>query len=101
MFGKNRAIDGKIVSMIRQTIIEIQKGNMPRNMVYRGTFFAMPLTIKTLMPMGGVIMAISRRITSITPNQIGSNPSSRMIGKITGIVSTRIANPSRKQPRMA
>ena len=82
------------------TSIAIQKGSTPRKMVYIGTSLAIPLMMNTLMPTGGVMRLISMTSVMMTPNQMGSKPISRTMGKTTGMVSTMMASPSIKQPRM-
>ena len=82
-----------------QTIIAMQKGMIPLKIVPTGTPVT-PERKKTSIPTGGVTNPISINIISITPNQIGSNPSASMAGYMMGIVSMTQDMMSRNIPRM-
>src|SRR5215203_898300 len=60
---------------------------------------AMPCTTYRFKPTGGVIKPISMFRVITTPNHIGSNPSSVMIGNRTGMVTRIIATGGMKHPR--
>jgi len=75
-----------------------KKGNVAQAM--RPIFSPVsPCITKRLKPTGGVICAISTTITRKTPNQILSNPASRMSGSAIGSVMTMADMPSSTMPR--
>ena len=75
-----------------------RKGHTPLKMVQISTSLSTVLTMKTFIPMGGVISPISTTMMITMPNQIGSTPSESTIGKNTGTVSSSMARLSKTQP---
>jgi len=99
VLGKTNASCGNSIRIAKNTSRLIRKGDIPLKTSYIGTF-AMPLTIKTVTPMGGVIRPISHMTVRTTPNHIGSYPSARITGTKMGMVSNIMAIVSIKQPRI-
>ena len=73
-------------------------GSTPRNIVENLTSCTTLLMTKTFMPTGGWMSPSSTVITMMTPNQIGSKPSSVITGKMIGIVRMIMASASMRQP---
>ena len=79
--------------------IAITNGRTPLNIVLMGTSVIEDKT-KTFIPTGGVINPISMSKTTITPNQMGSNPIDFTIGIIKGTVITIAELISKNIPRI-
>ena len=96
MPGIHSASSGKSTNIKIISNIGIRKGSVPTAisiMEYCGKTL---LIVNKFNPNGGVTKPISARITYVTPHQIGSNPSSLMIGITKGSVNTIIERASWK-----
>jgi hypothetical protein len=62
VLGRNNANCGKSMRIAKNTTKPATKGAIPLKTSYIGTF-DMPLTIKTVTPMGGVMRPISHILT--------------------------------------
>src|SRR6058998_3905520 len=90
--GSQVAIDGKPTTIASSATSATLKGSTPRNTVPIARWRSRLFTTKMFIPTGGLIKPIWTTITTMIPNQIGSNPSAVMTGK--NIDSSSIAVPS-------
>src|SRR2546422_1681418 len=97
--GSQVARRGKATMMASSATSATLKGSTPRNTVPIVRWRSRLFTTKMFIPTGGLIKPIWTTITTMIPNQIGSNPSAVTTGKNSGTVrriidSSSIAVPS-------
>jgi hypothetical protein len=100
VFGKNRAISGKIYTSVMRRRIGIMNIKAPLKMSTNSRSSETPFKTKQFIPTGGEIKAISTTRTMITPNHTKSNPANSSTGIRIGMVTTIIAKVSISAPRI-
>src|ERR1700730_4003219 len=96
--GSHNAMAGKAIRITSRMRSVAMKGNTPAKMVEKFMSWITLFITKTTIPTGGWMSPSSTVITMMTPNQIGSKPSSLITGKMIGTVRITMASASIRHP---
>src|SRR5690606_18351772 len=97
-FGRKSESAGKSRMTVMRTMSATMKGITPRKTVPVDTDGNRVFRTKRFIPTGGLMRPISTTTTIRMPNQTGSNPSCRMTGRNTGMVSSTMESSSMAVP---